>query len=222
MAKNSDAKVKDSAGGVPPSKSQRAKGAKLARAAKSGKVTNHGGVCSSCGQISSSCTTNTPHDSCDGFVKNYDFKDPILNTLGESFPMLADGTIIKRAVPGKWITTNELAARRAERKAEAYRIAKERVVMTSVYKLGDDGLTLMVETQTPGFFAPVLDYLDICNGLGDPISYVGGKWRTEQEVNEYQIAYEMDAAAGAAEAANDVVEKSVDIESILDGVAEAA
>lgn len=209
MAKNDGSKVsKDEMKSVPPTKNQRTKAAREARAARTGKASCHGGVCDSCGQVSTSCTTHTAHDSCLGYAKDYDFKDFALNALAGEFPMLADGTIIKRPIPGKWIKQDELAQRRLERKAEAYRIAKNRVVMTSVVEQCEaeptDDPSLGVNLVTK------FVKLDVTNGLGEPIFYVGEKFRTEDEVNEYRIAYEQDAALGAVEAANDVHEQDVE------------
>lgn len=213
MAKNDGSKVsKDEMKSVPATKNQRTKSVREARAAKAGKVCRHGGVCNACGQESSSCTTNTSHDSCLGYTKNYDFKDALLNSLAAEYPMLADGTVIKRPIPGRWITQDLFRQRRTERKTEAFRIAKTRVVMVSVLvarssKLDDLG----VEDVNGSGGDLIFSHLDITNGLGEKLSFVGNKFRTEDEVSEYQIAFEQDASAGAEEVANDVAEQDIEV-----------
>lgn len=194
MAKN-DVKTKsdDTTGNLSISKSQKNAAARARKAALAPKVCR-GGVCSACGQESTSCTTGSQHEACKGYVENYDFKDHLLNAFGEREAMAADGTILQYPIVGYWISKEELLKRRCERKIEAEQRAKKRVVMTSVFKTDVDGA--FVQGDNGGL---IFDRLDVTNGLGEPISYLGGAWRTEEEATEYAAALEKDLRAGVEE-----------------------
>lgn len=170
------------------SKSQKNRGKKLAQLAKQGGPIKHGGICSSCGQSSNSCTPGTVHDICLGYVQNYDFGDPSFNLLAKSNAMLADGTIISRPISGKWIDKAELLQLREERLVEGKRIIASKVIMASVFEevepeiiAGDDPKTLVTGLPSTRKFVR----LDVTNGLGEPISYLGGAWLTPDQALEY-------------------------------------
>lgn len=55
---------KDTSGAVPLSKSQRTKGARLAKLAKQGGGVKYGGKCTRCGQVSNSSPTRRLHIGC--------------------------------------------------------------------------------------------------------------------------------------------------------------
>lgn len=166
------AKSTDSSTGIKSiSKSQKMKGAKLAKQAKLGLVKKHGGVCSSCGQESTSCTPGTSHLGCLGFFQG-DFGNDVLNNFAEvgQRAMTADGTVIVgRGRNGTWISKAELRQRREERAAEMLPILKNRVYMTGVF------------FEPVGKEKPKLSHLTITNGIGEPMKLSPEGWVVVQE-----------------------------------------
>ena len=118
------------------------------------KTKQYGGTCSSCGQVATTCVTGAIHTACPGYVTNYDFHDDVLNSLGATKPMHADGTIVKgHRTLGTWISSVELDMRRSENARRHLEVARTQVVATSKY---NDGKFVG---------------LDVTNGLGEPICF---------------------------------------------------
>lgn len=205
MAKDKATKQDDTRTGVLSISRSQMNRAKKAAQAKGKAPIKHGGICSSCGLTSTSCTTNTPHTACVGYYQG-DLGDPILNAMGEEHAMLYDGTIITKAVPGQWVRQTALTARRAERALEAQKIARTKVKLVSVFAENADG---------PASFVRV----DAFNGLGEPICWISnvkdgkGAWLTEDEAQvagvkdrfNIDLSQRIDAAKGARERLNDVL-----------------
>jgi hypothetical protein len=187
------------------SKSQKNAGKRLAKKAVA-KPIERGGICSACGQISTSCTTGTAHHGCVGYVgkptENFDFGDAHLNKLGDTYAMAADGTIIDRPIAGFWINKDTLMSRRVERALEAKALLKKRVIMTSVFVEVEPEPT---DDPTNGVnLVSKFSHLDIRNGLGEPLLYSPHKgWYTESDVIEYIESCELPARDAARDAAND-------------------
>lgn len=207
MAKSNDG----STGILSISNSARSAGKRAAK--RAANPIARGGVCSACGQQSTSCTTGTAHHGCVGYAgkptENFDFGDPLLNLMGETYAMSADGTVIQYPITGYWISKDELLSRRAERKAEAHRAAKKRVIFTSVF------VEIPGEpTDDPSAGVALIkkfSHLDVKNGLGEDIFWHATKgWITTEEADDYLVAVEVDAAAGRVEAENDA-EKPIEL-----------
>lgn len=204
MAKN-DAKVsKKDEYGVPQSKSQRRK-----KERKGGVQKQYGGTCSSCGQVSMSSSTNTPHDHCRGYVEStseklYDFKDPILNRLGEQVAMRADGSVVSGWLGGRWISSDELQVRRVKNVEKHLNDAKSKIIMTSVFKPKiAENSKLGVVGKDDVDCEMIFSHLDVTNGLGEPLNWIGGAWRTEEQM----LAYAIEIEEGKLIAANDNLDK---------------
>lgn len=152
------------------SKSQKTKGARDAKRAKLGLVKLHGGTCTSCGQTSTSCSTNTAHTGCTGYFQG-NFGSPALNRLAElsQSPMLFDGSPIQRAVEGTWVNGDNLTAllaRRTERASEAERILRRQTHIVPI----------VVEGKTTG--------VKFENGMGEPLMWsTTGKWVPDAPVD---------------------------------------
>lgn len=168
------------------SKSQKQRAARLSKM-KGKQPIQRGGVCSSCGQESTSCTTNTSHASCEGHFTGT-FQQLALALYHKNNYMTADGIIIREPLYGTWISKADLETRQYERAAQLVSLAKSRVVMTSVFKTDASGR--------------VFDRLDVRNGLDEPIHYVDGVWCVLEEpstlIDEY-TAGEMEVLWAAAQ-----------------------
>ena len=159
-------KVDDgSTGNKSISNSQKAKGAKAARAAKLGLVKKHGGVCSSCGQTSTSCTPGTTHQGCAGYFQG-SFGLAALDLLAEKgqFRMTADGSIISRPIDGTWIDRDVLATRLYVNLSRQVHIV---VLYTEVPVAPIDGVPTV---------ATKVDGVRFENGLGEMLTWLDGKW----------------------------------------------
>lgn len=201
-------------GNLSISKSKKNEGKRLAKKAAA-KPIERGGICSACGQLSTSCTTGTAHHNCVGYAgkpnENFDFGDPLLNIMGETYAMAADGTVIQHPINGYWINKSELLSRRAERKAEAVKIAAKRVIMTSVFVEVEAEPT---DDPTNGVnLVKKFSHLDIRNGLGEPLFYCSHKgWYTENDVIEYIESCELPALDAVNDGDDPIDASSVPVE----------
>lgn len=142
---------------VPLSKSQRNKGKNDAKRQRKSPI-EYGGVCSSCGQKSSSCTTNTTHLGCKGLFEG-EFDLYSLKVAHEKRKMLFTGEIVRQPVTGTWRNGLVLILLREKSARQMSDFLENQVLMTSVFR--EDGSFLG---------------LDVANGFGDPLVFQDGKW----------------------------------------------
>lgn len=135
---------------------------------------SHGGTCSSCGQVATTCVTGSLHAACRGYVTDYDFNDPLLNEIGKTEPMRADGTIATVHVSGIWLSSEDLFARRGKNIDGWIARAKQQVRMTSVF---EDVPAQPTDDPSKGI-NPQRRYVrtDVTNGLGTPLVRRDGAW----------------------------------------------
>lgn len=160
-----------------------------------------GGVCSSCGQQSTSCTTNTVHMGCPGYFAGPSpttktFGDPIFDSLAQRSHLSYDGTILHQPIEGTWITQDALQQRRVERREEALLRDSKRIVLTSVFekRLGED--------ERGAYEYDKCVCVNVTNGLGEAIAWVDGAWRTDAEQQEYAAQKEINLRASIIEVAS--------------------
>ena len=105
-------------GNQPISKNQKNK---FKNANKKHGTPSHGGTCSACGQVSTSCTTNSPHEGCRGWSHQEELSDDFLElTITDEVPeglfdrlegryMRADGLLDDGTHPGGvWMRGEDL------------------------------------------------------------------------------------------------------------------
>lgn len=196
MAKNDD----NSNTVLSISKSQKNKAAKLAK--MKGKMPAiHGGVCSSCGQESATCTPGTHHDGCRGFFEG-EFGDVVLDAAQRHHHMLFDGTFILSPEAGSWRSKEAVERVRSENRLEWRQRLASKVILTSVF----GGMVTKVGEDADGKFeyeAPEFIRIDAVNGLGEALNYVFGAWCTEDEEVQKRLeleAEELDKEAAASDA----------------------
>lgn len=124
----------------------------------------HGGVCSACGQTSTSAKLGTKHAVCDGFSSE-EFTTAgafttHLNDYAKDHWLTADGELVARTpIAGTWITKDELEARVRDNGARVFRLLKAqrhcRVVLGS---------------------EPEETSVRFVNGLNEPIVFHNGSW----------------------------------------------
>lgn len=155
------------------SKSQKQRAARLSRM-KGRQPIAHGGVCSKCGQRSTSCVTNTTHLSCAGFFKG-DFEETMFNNLRARCEMAFDySPCVCPPAEGIWISEGELQRRREERVME---------------------MRALLRLQTHIHVAPIeegarLGKVTFTNGLGEPVAWHNGAWRHLDEIQKDPIETE--------------------------------
>lgn len=142
MAKDGSGGAKSTEGTKPLSKNQLNPRVKKKEQAKQSP---HGGVCSMCGQESSSAKPNTLHAGCKGV-------NPLINGMFDY------STLTQKSV-GFWITKEDLSNRRdANANGRAKKLASER---HCIIKTGED-------TSNPG--GDVI-WAEFQNGLGESITW---------------------------------------------------
>lgn len=198
--------------------SQRAKAAKAAKAAKSGESIVHGGTCSACGEISSSCTTGNEHQHCAGFFKGTFLPEKymalaILQRRYQSqehshrFVMLVDGTLIRHEeiASGRWIPSVEISQQRDARETEGMLLLSRECHVIVLRSAGEWAAT---------FF----------NGLGQPLSWFDNAWKLTDSLTDEELRWvETDRAQRKAwEAVTEQVAMDVEIVPTADDLFLAA